>query len=421
MTKLPDVITIPAAPRDARAMPPSDAGEDSGAFDELMRQAAGAEEEESDSPQPKAPRGGAPASADGALAAVIPWLAPAPQPSPSPETGLPAAGIPVIAAGDGEPATPAPASTPDLTELQPPTITASGTGLPSGHKDQIAPQAAGTPVLANAAPPGDGQQPPVPSSVPPTHLAGNGATQADSPLPAGTTAKSDVASADAGKAEPTAPRPSMADTTGAQGGAGQNAGGQGSGNGQRPPVGEVAAGATAQAGSVAAGGVEALPPLPAQAASNYAATVSHTAAATHPPTPAAQVAAPLVRVANAGGGEFHIDLSPPDLGPVRVVAEVSDGTVTLTVKAESSEALSLLRRDMHQLERALGDAGLKLDTASLQFSLQGDGQPRHFAAHSHDEGSRKQAGWLAEAEAADADPQPERAPRPIDGVVDISV
>ena len=132
----------------------------------------------------------------------------------------------------------------------------------------------------------------------------------------------------------------------------------------------------------------------------------------------AQLAAPLVRVLETGGGEFHIDLAPAELGRIRVVADVSDGKVSLVVQAEQADTLAMLRRDLQQLERALGDAGLSLDNASLQFSLRDDGQSRGFAAP--DQG--RTAGWRAQAQ-PEASPEPvaERPMRPIDGLVDVTV
>ena len=177
---------------------------------------------------------------------------------------------------------------------------------------------------------------------------------------------------------------------------------------------------TAGAGSgTAATGFEALPTLPAQAATQYAAAAASGRAATAHSPAMAQLAAPLVRVLETGGGEFHIDLAPAELGRIRVVADVSDGKVSLTVQAEQADTLALLRRDLQQLERALGDAGLSLDNASLQFSLQDDGQSRGFAAP--DQGGAA-AGWRAQAQ-SEASPEPvaERPMRPIDGLVDVTV
>ncbi|MDR6774890.1 flagellar hook-length control protein FliK [Azospirillum sp. BE72] len=177
---------------------------------------------------------------------------------------------------------------------------------------------------------------------------------------------------------------------------------------------------TASAGSgTAATAFEALPTLPAQAATQYAAAAASGRAATAHSPAMAQLAAPLVRVLETGGGEFHIDLAPADLGRIRVVADVSDGKVSLTVQAEQADTLALLRRDLQQLERALGDAGLSLDNASLQFSLQDDGQSRGFAAP--DQG-RAATGWRAQAQ-SEANPEPvaERPMRPIDGLVDVTV
>jgi len=167
----------------------------------------------------------------------------------------------------------------------------------------------------------------------------------------------------------------------------------------------------------AAAGFEAVPTLPAQAATQYAAAAASGRAATAHSPAMAQLAAPLVRVVESGGGEFHIDLAPAELGRIRVVADVSDGKVSLTVQAEQADTLALLRRDLTQLERALGDAGLSLDSSSLQFSLQGDGQSRGFAAPERD-GSA--GGWRTQAEAV-PEPVADRPMRPIDGLVDVTV
>lgn len=170
-------------------------------------------------------------------------------------------------------------------------------------------------------------------------------------------------------------------------------------------------------GEAAATGFEAVPPLPAQAATHYAAAAASGRAATAHSPAMAQLAAPLVRVAESGGGEFHIDLAPAELGRIRVVADVSDGKVSLTVQAEQADTLALLRRDLTQLERALGDAGLSLDSSSLQFSLQGDGQSRGFAAPDRDGTA---GGWRVQTEAV-PEPVADRSLRPIDGLVDVTV
>lgn len=170
-------------------------------------------------------------------------------------------------------------------------------------------------------------------------------------------------------------------------------------------------------GETAATGFEAVPTLPAQAATHYAAAAASGRAATAHSPAMAQLATPLVRVAESGGGEFHIDLAPAELGRIRVVADVSDGKVALTVQAEQADTLALLRRDLTQLEQALGDAGLSLDGSNLQFSLQDDGQSRGFAAP--DRGGSS-SGWSVQAEAV-PEPAADRPMRPIDGLVDVTV
>ena len=196
--------------------------------------------------------------------------------------------------------------------------------------------------------------------------------------------------------------------------------------GQRPPGSESAPQGlpmptTGSFNSATPGGLDTLPTLPSQAASQYAAaaTPEHPAGTAHSPA-MAQLTAPLVRVAAAGGGAFQIDLTPAELGRIQVVADISNGQVTLSVQAEHADTLALLRRDMQQLEKALGDAGLKLDNANLQFSLQGDGQSRGFAAPDQ-RGNGPQGNGHASAVIAAIETTPEYTPRPIDGLVDVTI
>ncbi|KAA0591859.1 hypothetical protein J2848_006358 [Azospirillum lipoferum] len=220
-----------------------------------------------------------------------------------------------------------------------------------------------------------------------------------------------------GAAAEKADQPSAAATTPKQGQPAPEAASAPAGRSPAPPFTAPSSAGGAGGGETAATGFEAVPTLPAQAATHYAAAAASGRAATAHSPAMAQLAAPLVRVAESGGGEFHIDLAPAELGRIRVVADVSDGKVALTVQAEQADTLALLRRDLTQLERALGDAGLSLDGSSLQFSLQGDGQSRGFAAP--DRGGSS-GGWRVQAEAV-PEPIADRPLRPIDGLVDVTV
>lgn len=71
-----------------------------------------------------------------------------------------------------------------------------------------------------------------------------------------------------------------------------------------------------------------------------------------------------------GQTDFTIRIDPPELGRVNVKVEFSnDGSMRAMVSVDTKEALNLLQRDAHVLERALGDLGAKLDQGSLNFSL----------------------------------------------------
>lgn len=89
--------------------------------------------------------------------------------------------------------------------------------------------------------------------------------------------------------------------------------------------------------------------------------------------PVQQVAVFISKAVQDGVNKFSIRLHPAELGRVHVAMEVAnDGRVTAVVSAERQDTLDLLQRDSRSLERALQDHGLKADSGSLKFSLQGD-------------------------------------------------
>lgn len=64
-------------------------------------------------------------------------------------------------------------------------------------------------------------------------------------------------------------------------------------------------------------------------------------------------------------GGFDLQLSPEELGRVRLSLQVLDGVATLTIQAERPETLDLMRRHIDILERDLLGAGF----ASLNFTF----------------------------------------------------
>ncbi len=455
MTSMPDAVSAP--PRPAPTQRGGSSGDDARDEDFASLVDEAAEEEPDDTARSdrlrkrKEPRADDPVAAQGAItqavvqasgadAPLMPWMMAAAPTAPATavptatvgKATTPGAAVPQGAGptGDGKhPAGQTAASAP-ATAPQPASATAAP-DAPAGQTETSAP--AGTDATAQgsadqvAEVPAPSQT--VQAGLPAMAAAAPGATAEAAPSPDGRESRRDESSdpriavrgahgagrqgSAAGKAEqatgtPTAPqsaRPGQPAPDAAPALAG------------RDPAPPFSTPPTAGSGDAAATGFEAVPTLPAQAATHYAAAAASGRAATAHSPAMAQLAAPLVRVAESGGGEFHIDLAPAELGRIRVVADVSDGKVSLTVQAEQADTLALLRRDLTQLERALGDAGLSLDSSNLQFSLQGDGQSRGFAAP--DRGGSS-GGWSVQAEAV-PEPVTDRPMRPIDGLVDVTV
>lgn len=459
MTSMPDAVAAP--PRPAPSQRGGSAGDDSrdGDFSSLVDDTAEEEPDEAATRPDRLRRRNKPtphstAAAQSAItqavvqpsvqpggstdAPLMPWMvaaspaAPSPAISPAPApnpagTAAPTGQQAVSAAGNGNrtagsAAAPQQPAEPAATGVPPPAGTTQ-TASAAGDAPQGSPQnAVGLSAAETAFP----QSTPVPTEATAATSAMGAPTAAPDAAPDGRASRRD---------ESSDPRTAVRSTRGPGRPAAAGKADQPIAAAPAPRTAQPAAGAAATAatpepapafgtppsanGATAATGFEALPTLPAQAATQYAAAAaSGRATVAHSPA-MAQLAVPLVRVLESGGGEFHIDLAPAELGRIRVVADVSDGKVSLTVQAEQADTLALLRRDLQQLERALGDAGLSLDNASLQFSLQDDGQSRGFAAP--DQG-RAAAGWRAQAQ-PDASPEPvaDRPMRLIDGLVDVTV
>jgi flagellar hook-length control protein FliK len=88
------------------------------------------------------------------------------------------------------------------------------------------------------------------------------------------------------------------------------------------------------------------------------------------PVPLESLAVEIAARALNGRNRFEIRLDPPELGRVEVRLDIDrSGQVTSRLVVEKAETLDMLRRDAHQLERALQDAGLKTSDNGMQFSL----------------------------------------------------
>lgn len=117
---------------------------------------------------------------------------------------------------------------------------------------------------------------------------------------------------------------------------------------------------------------------------------------------AAQVAAHVGKAAKAGLTRIDIALEPASLGKIEVRLDFGrDGRIAALFVAESREALDALRADARTLERALAEAGVKTDSASLDFSLRerGTGSGGGFSDRYAGGGSRSVMAGVGELDA----------------------
>lgn len=75
-----------------------------------------------------------------------------------------------------------------------------------------------------------------------------------------------------------------------------------------------------------------------------------------------------------GMDKISIQLRPAHLGRVDVQLEMaSDGRVTAVVTADNKDTLDLLKQDSRELERAMREAGLQMNSGDLSFNLRENG------------------------------------------------
>tara|TARA_R110000868_G_scaffold4155_10_gene25321 strand:+ start:4766 stop:6295 length:1530 start_codon:yes stop_codon:yes gene_type:complete len=101
---------------------------------------------------------------------------------------------------------------------------------------------------------------------------------------------------------------------------------------------------------------------------------AYTARGAVTPQPATeQIAMQISRAADQNVDRLSVQLKPAELGKVTIDLEIGpDNRLIAVISAERSETLDLLQRDARSLEKALNEAGVKTDSGSLEFNLQGD-------------------------------------------------
>lgn len=122
----------------------------------------------------------------------------------------------------------------------------------------------------------------------------------------------------------------------------------------------------------------------------------------------------IARHISAGGAEkLTIRIARAELGRIEVRLSFDDaGTLRAVVAADNPASLDLLRRDQAELGRALGEAGVRADGASLRFDMQGGTGQGGDPGQGHAPGGRRTpfTGGYAATPAPDA---PATDPRPL--------
>lgn len=143
-------------------------------------------------------------------------------------------------------------------------------------------------------------------------------------------------------------------------------------------------------------------------------------AATPPASPTRQIAPIAIALAFTPGvaGGFNLTLDPVELGRVEIRVQREGESHSVQVVAERPETLALLQRDRLELDRSLADAGLRVDSQGIDFSLASSGgQPGQGDAQ-HRPALRRDAGAVPLPMTAEREPLPPRVTR---GLLDLNI
>ncbi|MCH7935511.1 MAG: flagellar hook-length control protein FliK [Proteobacteria bacterium] len=86
-----------------------------------------------------------------------------------------------------------------------------------------------------------------------------------------------------------------------------------------------------------------------------------------------QVTVKITKAIQAGNDKITIQLRPANMGRVEVTMNISqDNRLNVLVIVDRPETLDQLQKDSRELQRALQEAGLHVDTGDLNFNLRGE-------------------------------------------------
>ena len=106
-----------------------------------------------------------------------------------------------------------------------------------------------------------------------------------------------------------------------------------------------------------------------------------------------QVSVKISKAMQAGNDKISIQLKPAELGRIDVKMELTqDGRVMAVVTADNKDTLDLLRRDSGDLQKALENAGMQMDSGDMTFNLRGEENQMDSQGNGSSDGKNEEDG-----------------------------
>ncbi len=108
-----------------------------------------------------------------------------------------------------------------------------------------------------------------------------------------------------------------------------------------------------------------------------------------------QVSVKISKAMQAGNDRISIQLKPAELGRIDVKMELThDGRVMAVVTADNKDTLDLLRRDSGDLQKALENAGMQMDSGDMTFNLRGEENQMDSQGNGRADGTNEEDGIM---------------------------
>ncbi len=90
----------------------------------------------------------------------------------------------------------------------------------------------------------------------------------------------------------------------------------------------------------------------------------------------------MITQIKSGASSIELTLQPEHLGKIQMLLQSNEGTISVQILAQTSEALTLLNANSHSIKDAIEQQGIKLNDVNINLAQDNQSQPNHHEERS---------------------------------------